>query len=190
MKSFADVVLLFSAYSLLGWLLETAYALYVEKGFVKRGFLYGCFCPIYGFGAMAALVSFRMAGGLYGQNTVASFLVGALLASTLFTVIEYTAGVALQRLFGRRYWDYSGIPTNIHGYVCLSYSLLWGVIGVLFVVFVHPAVAPVVTGLPVAAKNILAAALGCYFFADTALSAARARGVRPELPALLRSFYR
>ena len=41
-------VLYFYIYSFMGWLLETIYAFYVFRTFVKRGFLFGPICPMYG----------------------------------------------------------------------------------------------------------------------------------------------
>ena len=46
------MILYFFIYAFIGWCLETIYALMVFGYFVKRGFLFGPICPIYGFGAV------------------------------------------------------------------------------------------------------------------------------------------
>lgn len=43
-------------YAFLGWVVETIYALFIHGHFVKRGFLFGPICPIYGFGAVILLL--------------------------------------------------------------------------------------------------------------------------------------
>ena len=53
------LVLYFVIYSFLGWILETIFALFVLGKFVKRGFLYGPVCPIYGFGAVLIILTLK-----------------------------------------------------------------------------------------------------------------------------------
>ena len=53
------IVVYFFIYSFMGWLLEVTYAMFVERHFVNRGFLYGPLCPIYGFGALILIGSLR-----------------------------------------------------------------------------------------------------------------------------------
>lgn len=186
MHSFAEFVLFFSIYSFAGWALETVYALFVQKRLVKRGFLFGCFCPIYGCGAIVGLASFSIAGRVCGGWLPAQLGLGAALSAVLFSALEFAAGALLLRLFGRRYWDYSDLPFNFHGFICLKYTIIWGVIGTVFFLFVHPLVAPLVLGLPLAMKNGLAALLGSYFVVDTAASAIRTRGGLSGLERYLR----
>ena len=52
MPYWAEWILLFTIYSLLGWICESTYCSILAKKFVNRGFLNGPFCPIYGVGAL------------------------------------------------------------------------------------------------------------------------------------------
>ena len=52
-----EYIIYFFIYSFIGWLIETIYALFVHGYFVKRGFLFGPICPIYGFGAVLLLLA-------------------------------------------------------------------------------------------------------------------------------------
>ena len=59
----------------------------------------------------------------------------------LTTMIELFGGWALDRLFHASWWDYSDKPFNFHGYICLQFSLLWGIGIVLIVEVLHPLIA-------------------------------------------------
>ncbi len=47
------------------------------------------------------------------------------------TAIEFIFGVIFNILLKMNVWDYSGMPFNVHGQVCLLYTLLWGVLGAM-----------------------------------------------------------
>ncbi len=122
----------FYLYSFLGWCAEVAFAACKTRHLVNRGFLNGPVCPIYGFGMLAAVTALGPVRG----SLPALFFGGALLA----TALELVGGWALKTLFHARWWDYSDKPFNLGGYICLRFSLLWGV-GVAAVMrLLHPAV--------------------------------------------------
>ena len=122
----------FYLYSFLGWCAEVAFAACKTRQLVNRGFLNGPVCPIYGFGMLAAVTAL----GPVRSSLPALFFGGALLA----TALELVGGWALKTLFHARWWDYSDKPFNLGGYICLRFSLLWGV-GVAAVMrLLHPAV--------------------------------------------------
>jgi uncharacterized membrane protein len=66
----------------------------------------------------------------------------------LCTAVECFGGWALDKLFHMRWWDYSDKPFNVHGYVCLGYSVMWGIGVVLIVRLVHPLLFGVVRLIP------------------------------------------
>lgn len=125
-----EVLWVFLLYAVLGWMVEVAYAGVCEAKFVNRGFLNGPYCPIYGFGMLIVVMI------LYPikENWLLLFL-GAFL---LTTVLEYLTGLILEKIFHHKWWDYSDIPFNIQGYVCLKFSLMWGLGGTFMVAVVHP----------------------------------------------------
>lgn len=56
----------FLIYSVIGWIYEVLLEYFVfHHGFVNRGFLFGPYCPIYGFGALIFLIGLR---GLYTRK--------------------------------------------------------------------------------------------------------------------------
>ena len=109
----------FFIYSFLGWCTEVAFATVKQRSFVNRGFLNGPVCPVYGIGvgSVVLLLEPKELGlaALYIVSTV------------LVTVIEGMTGYLMDRIFHHKWWDYSEQPLNIGGYVCLPFSLVWGV---------------------------------------------------------------
>ena len=125
-----EYIIYFFIYSFLGWLIETIYAMFVHGYFVKRGFLFGPVCPIYGFGAVLLLMATKK---LY-KKPFLKFLI----ATIAFTLFEYMVSFILEMLFGLRWWDYSNDFLNIQGRVSLLYSIFWGVIGLILLEKLHP----------------------------------------------------
>lgn len=124
------LMLYFFVYGFLGWCAEVGYAALKERRFVNRGFLNGPICPIYGVG-VTMVVTLLM--------PIKSNLPLLYLASViLVTLLEGLTGWAMYRIFHHKWWDYSNIPFNIGGYVCLIFSIMWGVACVIIVDFIHP----------------------------------------------------
>lgn len=114
----------FYLYCFLGWCFESTYVSIHEKRLVNRGFLRGPVIPIYGAGGIMMLLLSAVFTGQY----IAMFFMGMLCA----TVLEYVTGVVMEKLFKVRYWDYSDQKLNFQGYICLSSTIAWGVLTVLF----------------------------------------------------------
>ena len=137
--SYYHIFQYFLIYSFLGWCTEVVYAAVTEGKVVNRGFLNGPVCPIYGFGVLAVFGTIntsltRFDTGSQNGNLLLVFLCGM----ALTTMIELLGGWALDKLFHAGWWDYSDKPFNFHGYICLKFSLLWGIGIVLIVEVVHP----------------------------------------------------
>lgn len=120
----------FFVYGFFGWCSEVAFAAVKERKFVNRGFLNGPLCPIYGIG-VTAIVTLMDA---YMDNLLLLFL----LSGILVTALEWVTGFLLEVLFHHKWWDYSKMPLNLNGYVCLPFSLLWGAACTLIVKYIHP----------------------------------------------------
>ena len=123
--NFYTLSVLYLVYSFLGWVGETAVATAKGKHFANRGAAAGPFCFVYGTAAVL------MAVGLADLRTKpAALFFGSFLIAT---VVEWLTGKLLERVHHRRWWDYSGKKCNIDGYICLQYSVLWGVLGAVSV---------------------------------------------------------
>lgn len=122
----------FFAYAFLGWVAEVGFHAVTKGEFINRGFLNGPVCPIYGVGVVAVLL---ILGDLINKAWVV-FLVGLILP----TAIELVTGWILDKIFHNKWWDYSNCKFNLHGYICLSFSILWAIAVVFVICVVHPAV--------------------------------------------------
>ncbi len=140
--SYYHIFQYFLIYSFLGWCTEVIYAAVAEGRIVNRGFLNGPVCPIYGFGILAVFGTVNTGLSRYGTSSLyKNLLLIFLCGMALTTMIELFGGWALDKLFHARWWDYSDKPLNFHGYICLQFSLLWGIGIVLVVKVVHPLIA-------------------------------------------------
>jgi uncharacterized membrane protein len=144
-----------------GWVWETVYCSIVERRPVRRGFLFGPACPIYGTGAVAVYV---LLGHL--ESPLAVFVAGSILA----TAIEYATGHVLEERFGRRWWDYTGWPLNYRGIVCPIASAVFGIFSVLVVFVIEPQLIAFFSSWGEFACEATATACALTFAADTALS--------------------
>ncbi|MBR4514015.1 MAG: putative ABC transporter permease [Lachnospiraceae bacterium] len=116
-------------YCMFGWAYETIEVSIRKKEFVNRGFMSGPWLPIYGFGAMIYLVVCVP----LKDYPVLVFLSGMVTS----TVMEYIAGALLLYIFKVRYWDYRKFKIQLHGHICLTASLIWGMGALLFVYILH-----------------------------------------------------
>lgn len=140
MNIFYTYTYYFIIYAFLGWCTEVIYATTKTGKFVNRGFLNGPICPIYGFGVLLVLLLLSP----LKQNLFILFAGSALLT----TLLELVTGFVLEKLFHTSWWDYSSEPFNIKGYICLRFSLIWGVACLLVVNDVHKVIAHFVRFLP------------------------------------------
>ena len=104
--------LCFFAYSVLGWCYEVFLEVVVYRwGFSNRGFLFGPYCPVYGFGALLLI-------GLLGWLR--------------------RKRLTLEAVTGSWLWDYSTYPANFQGRIALNPSFRFGVGGMIFLYILQP----------------------------------------------------
>lgn len=88
----------------------------------------------------------------------------------LVTILEFVTGFALEKIFHSKWWDYSDNFLNLKGYICIKYSILWGVLAFVLLQIVHPIVTNLVHIIPVQLKNSVAIIFIVYFIIDTTKS--------------------
>ncbi|WP_368292457.1 putative ABC transporter permease [Dehalobacter sp. TBBPA1] len=164
-----DILLFFTIYSFLGWMLESGFACIVHGKFINRGFLAGFFCPLYGFSAVLVLLSSEWTSSVFGSSP-AAVLISILMATMLVTGLEYLTGFLLEKIFHCKWWDYSNKTANLRGYICLEYSVLWGLLAFVLLQYVHPVISSRVFLIPAEVKAYLVIAFVVYFFADAVKS--------------------
>ena len=129
---FVEFVLL----SLVGWVYECTYCTIRTGEWQNRGFLYGPICPIYGAGAVAAIMISHHFPALFSPDSPGwrVFCITAALSA----VLEYTTSWVLERLFHAVWWDYHDMPLNLNGRICLPATTLFGLAGLAIVKLLVP----------------------------------------------------
>lgn len=132
----SEIIVYFFTYSVIGWLWETVYCSLKDHHYDYRGFLFGPYCPVYGFAVTTILIcTYRVQ-----DNLLLLYIVGFVVA----TVFEYFASVFLEYVFHMKLWDYSHLWGNLQGRVAPGISLFWGLGVVLLVKIVQPSVQKVI----------------------------------------------
>lgn len=152
----------FILYSILGWIYETIFCSVKTLKWDNRGMLIGPYCPIYGVGAVLDVL---VCDGL--PNYGAVFLT-CMLGSA---VLEYTTSYTTEKLFHAVWWDYSDLPLNIKGRICLPCSLGFGAAGLIVLYGIHPYMVRVTDFLSLSWQEPAALLLMAVFSADCALTA-------------------
>ena len=133
----------------------------------RSGLVYGPFNMLYGVGAAAlslALYRFRNRGRWL------SFLGGFVVGS----VVEYLCSWGQELLLGSRSWDYTGMPFNINGRICLLYSVFWGFLGVLWIKDLYPRMSKWILKLPNRAGRLVTWMLTVFMAFNCLVSAVAA----------------
>lgn len=131
----------FFIYAFIGWVVEVSYHAVTIGKFINRGFLSGPYCPIYGFGAISVICFLTDIGE---KNKLVLFFGSIAIA----TAIEFVAGFLLEKIFHERWWDYSNKKFNLGGYICVEFSVIWGLFCFLLYEAVHPLVKNIVVLIP------------------------------------------
>lgn len=162
--SIYEAAWIFLIYAFLGWCTEVAYAAIETKKFVNRGFLNGPVCPVYGFGILVVILVLTP----LKKNFLLLFAGSVLLTS----VIEFITGFLLEKLFHNQWWDYSEENFNLCGYICLKFSILWGLGCTLVMDVVHPAIYKMIRVSPKFPGIVFLVILGAIFTVDFGITVA------------------
>ena len=167
-------VALFAIYSFMGWIIEVIYRSITQRKFVNAGFLFGPFVPLYGFGALFLILL---------QHFFQSWpvLPRLFIFGLALTVLEYMVGYFAERIFKLTLWDYSEYKFNLHGRVCLLFSVIWAALGFIFITFIHPVVLQYATFLTGAYLQTAAIVLIIYYVVDCAYSVASLTEFRKKI---------
>lgn len=167
--SIYQILWYFMIYSVLGWIIEVSFHAVTLGKVVNRGFLNGPLCPVYGSGVLMVLTVVYVDGMLFGfetdlqkANTFGLFIVGIVFA----TLIELIAGFALDKLFHARWWDYRGMKFNLNGYICLAFSIIWGLAIAFVLRVVQPMFEAFVSWIPTIGGWIALAIMYVIFILD------------------------
>lgn len=161
-QNFYELLWIFIIYAFAGWCTEVGYAALNTGKFVNRGFLNGPYCPIYGCGiviVVGVLTPLK-------ENLIILFIGSFLLTSLL----EFITGFLLEKVFHNKWWDYSELPFNIKGYVCLKFSIYWGLACTFIMSILHPIIYKFITVIPHILGIVLISVFMGVFAADVVIT--------------------
>lgn len=123
----------FIIYSVAGYIIETLYGM-ITKGVweSRQSFLYGPFCGIYGLGAVVMILCLHKFPKKYNVLFVGGFIVGS--------IVEYVISWFGEVVLGVKWWDYSNMPLNLNGRICVYFSVFWGFLGIYLIASLNPKV--------------------------------------------------
>ncbi|MFB6469591.1 putative ABC transporter permease [Cytobacillus sp. Hz8] len=123
------IIFYFIVYSFLGWMLENSFSLLTKHTFFKPGFFVGPFKPMYGIAPVLLIC-------LVHADT--NWMILLILCFVIPSFVEYMSGYLLKKFFRRRWWDYTDIPLQLHGHICLIFSFCWLFLSLVCLKFLHP----------------------------------------------------
>ena len=172
-NTFFHILVYFVIYSFLGWVLESIVRTICERKIINTGFLIGPFCPIYGFGAIIMILFLDK----FKNNMLLLFFI-SIIALTLW---EYIVGVLLEKLFHTKYWDYSDYKFNYKGRICLTNSIAWGILGVLFINYIHPFIIQILNYIDFIYVAISASIIALILLIDAIISVIKVKKIKSTL---------
>ena len=172
-NTFFYILIYFIIYSFLGWTLESIVRTICERKIINTGFLIGPFCPIYGFGAIIMILFLNR----FENNIILLFFISFIVLS----IWEYIVGVLLEKLFKTKYWDYSKNKFNYKGRVCLTNSLAWGILGVLFIKYIHPFIQNLIGYVDYIYVAIIASVIALILLIDAIISIVKVKNIQTTL---------
>lgn len=163
----APYVFWFAVFGFAGWLFECIYGAIVTHHWENRGFLFGPLCPIYGVGAVSALLVFNLSGIDVARVPWWSIFLGSMVGSA---ALEYGVSYVFEKIFGAVWWDYSNLPFNLNGRICLPASILFGLAGLAIAYLVFPVTNRVDSLIPPLLMEAMAFIIVGLIAADSALT--------------------
>lgn len=169
-----ELMWLFLAYSFIGWLIETVAGSVKKHRFVNRGFFTGPFCFVYGFSAvLMAMTLWEL------ENRWFFLFLGCAIQAT---VIEWITGKILEKLNHHKWWDYSEKKFNFDGYICLQYTVLWGLLGCVAMKYGNHLLAGLFDMVPSLVRKIIIWVLIGAAVIDMIASLAAVFHIKKEIP--------
>ena len=179
-------VLLISSF--LGALIEMCFCYLKGAGWMNRSsLLYGQFSIVWGFGAVVLTIVLQR---LRNKRIWMIFLAGFVIGGTY----EYTCSVLSELVFGTVFWDYSDMPLNIGGRTNVQYCFYWGILAVVWLKVLYPAMEYIIEKIPPLSGKIVTWALVFVMLCNGVLTAGAMiryteRQTQPEPQTVIAEFF-
>lgn len=137
------ILFLFFLGSIVGWIMEFVFNRFNKKinpegHFINPGFLSGPYLPIYGFGVVVLYILSLLMNDINFQNQFMEVVVVFFAASFLMTMLELIGGLFFIKVMKIKLWDYSDVKFNYKGIICLKFSILWGMVSLIYFYLLNP----------------------------------------------------
>ena len=128
---------IFLLYSLLGFIMEsTLFKIKLSKK--HSGIFYGPMTAVYGVGIISIELLNKYFFKKIKCNKILKLIIEFLTLTIILSLIEYLGGNILNYLFDIDMWDYSNIKPNFGKYICLQNSIIWGILGTIYIHIFKP----------------------------------------------------
>ena len=157
--TFIRLLAYFVIYSFLGFVVETIFGM-LTKGVIesRKSCFYCPFCCIYGLGAAIMIPGLKK----FKRSNWTLFIAGAIEGS----VIEYVVGWIGEVIFQIKWWDYSNMPFNIHGRICILFSVFWGLLALVLIRLINPYIEILIDKIPKKIFNVTTIILTIFLLFD------------------------
>lgn len=172
-KSLKQCFLYFILYAIIGWIYEVFLEVVIYKwGFTNRGVLFGPYCPVYGFGALAFIFTiYRIIEDKNLKQKILMIPIVFIGCMFIATVIELVTSYICEAFMGYWPWQtYLDYKINFQGRIALSPSLRFGLGGVIFLYLLQPVFEKIVHKLSDKKLNLLFYSLIIILIIDMAFT--------------------
>lgn len=157
--TFKRILMYFIIYSFLGFVVETIFGM-LTKGVIesRKSCFYGPFCCIYGLGAAIMIPGLQK----FKRNNW-TLAIGGMIEGS---IIEYVVSWIGEIIFQIKWWDYSNMPLNMNGRICLLFTIFWGILAVVLLRLVNPFIERTIDRLPKKWFDIIAIVGSVFLLLD------------------------
>lgn len=163
-----SVIIYFCIFCVVGHWMEAAFCLLIKYGIVPgtydpnsqiwHDWLYPF--PVYGFGTVACILVLYPVKNFLQKHIrsswgplVASFVINSLVCSAIELVLGFTQNQPVNGVYPL--WDYSDIPFNFMGQICLQNTMAFGAVATLMTWLVYPGLEHLMRKLPNNVCNLI-----------------------------------
>ncbi|WP_231940490.1 putative ABC transporter permease [Fusobacterium ulcerans] len=163
---------LFMLYSLIGWIYETILFSVEEGYFINRGFNFGPYIPIYGFGAVIIMIVISKFIVESDENNKFSMrpLKIFILILVLSTVAELIGSYIMEYSLGIILWDYTDEWMNFQGRISPKTSFIFAAGGTAVYYTIQPLGKKIIDKVSIKGQKIFASFLLILILIDFSAS--------------------
>ncbi len=134
---------LFFLFSILGHLLET---LLIKSEFTS-GIMFGWWTPVYGIGAIVITLIYKfLTKHVKKEGWKAFFLF--ILSAIILTFMEFSAGMIIEKVFNKIFWNYEPYRYNLGKYISLETAGVWAISSIVLIYILKPFLDKIIEKIP------------------------------------------